>query len=246
MKKNKKILVLLFSVLMVFTMAVTSIGAVKDQTISDSSITEDVTNSETTFGESLYNFIHNILGKFFAVFDKECPLCDKIHGKEDESSAYEYYNNNSQLIDVVDAEESDDVLTESEVKTILEGNGFVDYPITYEFLIDGEYCEQTEVSDDSSNKHPMYQTFYLSASGEMWAIYVINGDVFANPLNYNMESDFNVQLLITESNELTSYDDQSNKFYITIPYESEIITKTVDKINAETLDKLTAEEIDKL
>lgn len=165
---------------------------------------------------------------------------------ENPSAADEYYWNSSEVIDVIDARESDDVLTESEVKSTLYDRGFVDYPITYAYTIDGEYIGDTEVLEGSTNKYPMYQTYYVSKAREVWTIFVINGEVIAYPASYNLESNLNVELMISESNALTSYDDESNKFYVTIPYESTAIVKFVDKIDAEALDKLTIEEIDKL
>ena len=53
------------------------------------------------------------------------------------------------------------------------------------------------------------------------------------------------ELLISESEELTSYVNEVNKFYVTIPKDSAAIVQTVKKINAETLDKLTLAEINK-
>lgn len=162
---------------------------------------------------------------------------------DQESPADTYYKNNSELLDVIDAKNSDEVMTESEVVTFLKDRGFTDYPVTYEYSIDGEYGDQLEASENSENKHPMYQTIYLSSSGEAWIIYVINGMIFANPFYFNAESDLEVQLIISESEKFTSYDDETNKFYITIPHESEILTKVVDSIDANTLDNLTMEDV---
>lgn len=68
----------------------------------------------------------------------------------------------------------------------------------------------------------------------------------ANPVTYNTESGRDVQLLISETETVTSYDSAKNKFYVIIPGESEAIVKTVGRIDAETLDKLTVEVIDEL
>ena len=162
------------------------------------------------------------------------------------TKADEYYFENSEVIEVIDAKESDNVLNETEVIAILEDRGFIDYPITYEFSIDGEYKDETVVSEGSTDKHPMYLTYYVSESSEVWTIFVINGAIIANPASFNLDTKLEAQLLISESKELTSYDDEANRFYVTVPKESEVIVKVVDEINAETLDKLTIEEIDKL
>ena len=165
---------------------------------------------------------------------------------ENPSTADEYYWNNSEVISVIDAKDSEDVPNETEVIDILNERGFNDYPITYMYSIDGEYNNETEVSNNSVDKHPMYQTYYIDENGNFWTIFIINGDIIANPISFNLESDLAAELLISESEELTSYDNLTNKFYVTIPKESTVIVKTVNEINAEALDKLTMEEISKL
>ncbi len=166
-------------------------------------------------------------------------------GWEEKSEAEQYFEKNSQLIDIVNVEESEDVMSESEVKSFLEDRGFGDYQINYSYSLDGEFGDKTEISEESTDKHPTYQTIYLSKSGEAWIIDVINGAVFANPFDYNMESERGVQLLVSETNELTSYDSESGKFFITIPNDTEVIVKVVGRIDAETLDGLTGEELNK-
>ena len=159
------------------------------------------------------------------------------------SEAEAYYETNAELMYIIIVEESDDVLSEADVKSLLMSKGLGDNPITYEHSITGERVDNAEVADDSTNTHPMYQTLFLSETGEAWAIYVINGAVYANPVSFNLESNLDAQLLVSESETLTSYDDATNQFFVTIPHESEIILQTVDKINAEALDKLTIEEL---
>ena len=147
------------------------------------------------------------------------------------------------MIEIVKVEESNDVLTETKSKSLLESKGFGDSPISYDYSITGDFIGDTEITDGSSDLHPMYQTLYLSKSNEAWAIYVINGSVFANPLSFNLDSNLEAQLLFSETETLTSYDDASNQFYVTIPHTSEAILKTVEKIDAATLDGLTIEKI---
>ena len=166
--------------------------------------------------------------------------------RDDKQDAKEYYETYSDLIDIIAVEESKNVLTEAQVKSVLEERGFVNYSITYDYSINGDYTGETAIWDDSTDKHPIYQTFYLSENGEGWTVYLINGEVFANPVSFNLESDLGAQLLVSESETLTSYDDKSNKFYSTIPYASEAIMETVDRIDTETLDRLTIEEICRL
>ncbi len=158
-------------------------------------------------------------------------------------AATAYYKNNADLLEIIKAGESDDVLNETEAKTFLDGRGFGDYAITYEYSIAGNRTEETELTEDSASKHPMYQSIYVSKNEEAWIIYVINGSIFAYPFSFGLESDLGVDLIFSESSTLTSYDDATNQFYVTIPHASEMIVKTVETINAETLDNLTIEEI---
>ena len=155
--------------------------------------------------------------------------------------AKEYYGNNSELIEIIPAEESENALNESEVTQLLLNKGFNESPITYDFSITGDYVGKTEISEGSTDIHPMYQTLYLSKNEEVWVIYVINNSVFAYPFSFNMDSNLSVEMLISESENVTSYDDATNQFYITVPHSSEIYIHTVGDINAETLDGLTIE-----
>lgn len=160
--------------------------------------------------------------------------------------ADEYYKNNSKIISEVAANKSDKVTNEKETLSVLKNRGFSDYPVTAEYSMDGEYYEAEEISESSSAKHPIYETYYVNTNGDVWTIFVINGIVMANPVSYNIQSSLQAQLVITEAASVTSYDSTTNKFYETIPNDSELIVKKVNKINAETLNKLTVEGIDKL
>ena len=92
----------------------------------------------------------------------------------------------------------------------------------------------------------MYMTYYVSQNNEIWSIFVINGEVFANPVSFNYGSDLDVSVLLAENEWLISYNNAVNKFYINIPKESMVMVKIVDRISADTLDKLTVEEVGKL
>lgn len=163
----------------------------------------------------------------------------KDDGTTDKTTSEEYYSDIADLIDVIPVEDSDALLTETEVQSFLEERGFTTYPITYEASIKGEDVGETEVSDGSTDKHPMYQTSYFSENGELWTIYVINGDIFAYPASFNLESDLGAELLVSESKTITTYYMDANQFCITIPYASAEIVLTVDTIDAAALDGLS-------
>ena len=87
---------------------------------------------------------------------------------------------------------------------------------------------------------------YGSETELLWNIYVINGVVLAYPVSYNLVSERQTVLLITETDTVTSYDYISNRFYETIPKESAMIVRKVSKIDKKTLDNLTVGGLSKL
>lgn len=158
----------------------------------------------------------------------------------------EYFQHNSQVTEEINANDSDEILTEAEIVETLTKRGFKDVPITTEYSMNGIYNDACEISDDSSVKHPIYESYYVTEKNELWTIMVINGDIMAIPVSYNLQSSLGVQVVISESTSVTSYDSATNKFYKNIPNESVMIVKVVEKINAETLENLTVEVIDTL
>lgn len=160
--------------------------------------------------------------------------------------ADEYYKNNSRVISEINAQDSDKVSSEKDIKRNLDERGFNNYPITYEYSMDGQYSDSPEISDSSDEQHPMYTTYYVTENGDVWTIIEVNGTIIANPVFYNEQSQLPAQLIISETDSVVSYDSSKNKFYETVPNKLALIVKKVNKINAETLEKLTIEEIDRL
>ena len=157
-----------------------------------------------------------------------------------------YFKENTTLKSSFDVKSSQSVNTEREAYTKFAERGFASGTITYEYTMDGTYSESSEISRSSSSRHPMYQTYYITASGDVWMVIEVNGSFFASPLSYNFADEEKVQVIISETDTITSYDSTTNKFYVNIPDQSQIVIKTVAKVDASTLEKLTAEEIDKL
>ena len=155
----------------------------------------------------------------------------------------DYYRENSELLNVIDAKTSADNVTETDAASEFKERGFDQYPLEYNYTIDGEYLDDNEVSEASKDKHPMYYTYFTSESGEIWTVYLINGNISAYPTSYNMEADLKAELIVSESKNLMSYDAAENRFYETIPFDSAAVVKVVDRIDAETLNKLTLEEV---
>lgn len=159
--------------------------------------------------------------------------------------AESFYEEKSTIISEIDANESDAVLTEKEAYNELTVRDFIEYPIETEYSMNGDYNSSTNISNTSTAKHPIYQTYYFSKNGEMWTIFLINGSIMANPVSFNVQSGLSVQVIVSEKDTVTSYDSTVNKFFETIPDKSALIVITVDKIDAETLDRLTIGEIGK-
>ena len=161
-------------------------------------------------------------------------------------SKEEYYQENATVVEVIEASKSEETPAEDEVIVMLRERGFTRFPVTYEYAEGGEYEGTTEITGDSRKTHPIYQTYFEAENGDIWTIFVINGDVMANPASYNLRSPHSVQLLFSESEELTSYDNQTDQYFVTIPSDSAVIVKTVDRIDAQTINSITDEEMDNL
>lgn len=157
-----------------------------------------------------------------------------------------YFAENGKLLSAVPAPESPSVKTEAETVTELTSRGFDQFPVTSNYDMSGEFLNSAEASGSSPDKHPIYTTYYITENGDYWTIYQINGSIMAFPVSYNMESGSEVQVVISESEKIMSYDGNTNKFYETIPYETSLIVKVVERIDAATIESLTKGAIDEL
>lgn len=160
--------------------------------------------------------------------------------------ADKYFKEISTIISDFDAGDSQNIHSEADAYSNLTDRGFKQFPITTEYSIEGEYSKASEISRSSKSVHPMYQTYYITESGDVWVITEVNGSIIANPLSYNAESSLDAPVMLSEANTITTYDSTKNKFYVIVPNDSAIIVKTVTRIDAETLEGLTKGEIDKL
>ena len=159
-----------------------------------------------------------------------------------EFDAEAYFRENTTLKSTFDVASSRSIHTESEAYDSFVERGFDGSQVMYEYTMDGTYLGENEISRSSSSKHPMYQTYYATTSGDIWMILEINGSFFATPITYNFSNTQNVPVIVSETDTITSYDSSTNKFYVNIPNASQTVIKTVSKIDAETIEKLTSEE----
>ena len=164
--------------------------------------------------------------------------------RNESPDAEAYFEQNSQIIEKMNVNDSKDVLTEAEVIGLLEERGFKDYPITTEYSMDGKYHDGAVVSNSSDIKHPIYETYYVSSRNDYWIISVIEDDIFANPVSFNMQSSSEERTIVSESDMITSYDSSTNQFYKTIPNQTVMTVKVVDRIDAKALEEMTFEAIE--
>ncbi|MBE6731570.1 MAG: hypothetical protein E7564_07775 [Ruminococcaceae bacterium] len=155
-----------------------------------------------------------------------------------------YYEQNSKIVTVIDAQDSDEVLTEAETYTTLTDRGFTQFPVTSSYSMGGEYYDAEDVNNVGTDKHPIYETYYITNSDDIWSVFMINGVTMAYPASYNLQSNLGVQVIVSESETIMSYDSTTNKFYETIPNKSVLLVVTVEKIDVALLELLTIEEID--
>lgn len=161
-----------------------------------------------------------------------------------QAAVEEYYEENSEEIVSVEAvEENDGVFSEKEAVKFMSERGFTEYPLKYDYTIDGTYTDEAEASPESDEKHPMYMTYFVAEDGAVWSVFIVGKTIAANPASYNLESDLDAQVLVSETETLTSYTEMGNKFYETIPKESAVKLKVVDKITNQKLNDLTYEEV---
>lgn len=157
-----------------------------------------------------------------------------------------YLSEIGEIINQYDAASSEDVITEKDLINMLMERGFDEYPVETNYSMDGEYYELKKISQDSSEKHPIYETYFVSSAESIWYIEIVNGSIYVSSLSYNLQEDLKVPVIISETEYITSYDSATNQYFEVIPDSSEMIVKVVPTIDAELLESLTIEEIGEL
>ena len=152
-----------------------------------------------------------------------------------------YYEEKSEIKSVIPVNEYEKTLSEKEVIQELQNRGFTDVSITTQYSIKGDVIETTEPSPNSSEKHPMYRALYSSKSGEMWSILVVGDKFMAIPLTFNSQLKDSAPVRVSEDGEILTYEISNNSYYKTVPHNTELRVRKVDRIDAATIDSLTAE-----
>lgn len=159
------------------------------------------------------------------------------------SEADTYFFSTSTVLDIIKADESENVMTESEASALLRARGFTQYPVYYDSTMTGEYLSSCEASEGSSSKHPFYETYYESSTSGFWTIYIMDGNVYAYPVSYMVDYTPSVMVIVSETDAIVSYDGTQNVFYLTIPNADTALVKRIGTINAVALDNWTMEGI---
>ena len=143
------------------------------------------------------------------------------------------------------ATSSDSVRSEAETVSEMDERGFLQYPVMSGYSTDSRYTGDREASGSSAQKHPIYETYYVTENGDVWEIKTVNGLVMANPVTYNTEHYETALVLFSETGTIMSYDSQTNCFFELEPDPSVIRVIRLEHIDAETIEQLTSEEIEK-
>lgn len=157
--------------------------------------------------------------------------------------AEEYFKTNSKSVVSSDAQKSAEMLSEAEATTILHERGFVQFAITTEYSDTGDYYFDREISPDSPERHPVYQTYYCTPNDELWTIVITNNQVTAYPISYLLSNEINVDVVVSQEITITSYDNVSQRFFVSEPNNDVVRVIVVETINATVIDGISADDL---
>lgn len=189
---------------------------------------------------------------FFFIHKNNTPT-PEVKDSNDEQTTYveypdvdQFFNDNSDVQQIVAVSDSNDVMTEKEVIQDIEKRGFTDFYVTTEYDMNGNYYEAEEIASEGKDKHPIYDVVCTTQNGDIWELSYVNNQIIATPTSYLMESEREISVIVSESNTVTSYDSLGNRYFVTTPHADYAVVKVVDTIDAATLNSLTSEELEKL
>ena len=204
----------------------------------------DLAEQTLTEQDAPYQFVPESDAPEPALPEEDGPPPEFVDSQGEDAETY--YERRSEVLDVADADVSASVHTEAEASANFTERGFDQYPVTTDYTLQGEYIGETEISSDSDEKHPVYETYCTGGEEIIWVIYEINGQVIADPVSYNLESGRSVRLVFAETTTIFSYDGTMNRFYETVPDASVLFLKMVPRIDAQFLNRVTKEALDSL
>jgi len=127
------------------------------------------------------------------------------------------------------------MLTEEEAYRLFSVKNF--YNISYTFDNEGNYLGNIKLSNLTDNIHPTYQCYYHTEDGSMWNVYVINDSMFASLVQLEYDDTFEEEVIVSEQEEVLSYNSITNTFGKVIPQGEKIIK--VNNITADFLSEVS-------
>ena len=152
-----------------------------------------------------------------------------------------YFEERAEIISVTPVKKSKYTLSEKDVVEEFEARGFTQYPVTTGYSYDGKYSDPVKISGSSTAKHPIYETYYVTSKNEIWVITALDGMILATPSSYNINNAGKVPVLVSESQEIASYDSTTNNIYLTKPKPEAVTVKVIDRIDAKAIESLSLE-----
>ncbi len=153
-----------------------------------------------------------------------------------------YFEERSDIVSITPVKDSSNTLSEKGAFEELEERGFIEYPITADYTFEGGAGNSVDISYDSDALHPLYRTYYITSDDVYWAITMVDGKIMATPSSYNWGHTGGVPIELSETEEIASYDLSTNSIYLTIPFDSTLDVRIVDRIDAETLESFDLED----
>ena len=152
----------------------------------------------------------------------------------------------AQIVSTVEAQNSNETLAETDVVKLLKDRGFNDVIVNTSYGMDGTYFSDTQIDENSTDKHPAYTTIFVSENGNYWTLLIYDGQIMANPVTYNSKNTATANVIFSEKESITSYFSATNTFYKIIPDGTEYKVKVIGRIDAETLNNMQSGEIGSL
>lgn len=159
-------------------------------------------------------------------------------------TAEEIFHGMATIQESYSAESSNRSLTESEALLFFEERGFNGARITTDYEMDGSFLDEKEISGSSTAMHPYYMADYVSKTGDIWKLMLVDGDFFAMTIRSltedgegNEAAQNLQQIILTESNTLTSYAGTDSTFYKIMPNAAVANMMQVQRIDKIAIDQ---------
>lgn len=169
---------------------------------------------------------------------KEKEEMAKTPRRSDRVNADEYFAENGTVLETVSVQDSS-MQSEKQAIEFLEERGFKTESLSYSYDHTGKFLGDKKADSSSDALHPTYQMYHMTESGHrFFTISLINGQITALPVSYNLSSGGDVKTLFSESAELYSFDSATNQFYKTTPNKNVLDVQVIGRIDAASLEEL--------